>query len=69
MNKNLKDLGKGDQVEIKFPTQDGVIWHLAEILYINADGIKVMFPSGHEKLLAHDSGAYRLPRRSQCRIA
>lgn len=57
---------KGDEVEIGFPTQDGIIWHLATVIYDNEDGIEVMFPSGYRRRLPHDGNGYRWPRRQKC---
>lgn len=66
MTGTSRRLRKGDDVEIKFATHDGYIWLLATVVYVNADGMTVQYPSGHERFIDHDHDGYRRPERRQC---
>lgn len=56
-----KPLNRGDDIEVRFVTHDGAIWHKATIVYVNEDRIKVRYASGFETSVdrANDD-AYRL---------
>lgn len=56
-----RQLKRGDDIEVRFATQDGFIWHPSVIRHVNQDHIVVVFASGHSKMIDRRSEDYRLP--------
>ncbi len=62
MTQKLRNLKKGDEIEIAFCTHDGKIWHPGTIDRIDANFIHASYPSGHQKKIDRsDTDMYRLP--------
>lgn len=67
MKLRMRNLERGMAIEVRFPTQDGYLWHPAEIAAINADFIWARYASGHiKKIDRRDDEKYRLPRMKNC---
>lgn len=64
MKLQLRNLQKGDDLEIAFHTHDGVLWHPAVITYIDSDVIKATSASGHPFTINRREDGYRLPRKA-----
>lgn len=65
MNDHTKMPERGDEVEIRFATQDGYIWHPAIVEHCNRDRMKVRYPSGHPKEIPFDREMYRMRRNGR----
>ena len=50
---------KGDEVEVRFATHDGYLWHPARILHVNADHVEVEYASGHRRRMTNDAEQFR----------
>ncbi|WPE19853.1 hypothetical protein [Shinella zoogloeoides] len=61
MKLKLRNLKKGDHLEVRFRTHDNSIWHPAEVDQINADFIWARYASGHVRKIPRDKHEdYRL---------
>jgi hypothetical protein len=63
MKLQLRNLEKGDEIEVAFATHDNRIWHACTIAYIDCDVIRAVTASGHQFIINRwDDDKYRLPK-------
>ncbi|TCU34038.1 hypothetical protein [Rhizobium azibense] len=63
MKLQLRNLQRKDEIEVRFATHDGYLWHRAVVMHIDADFIHARYASGHPvKIDRRDDEMYRLPK-------